>query len=1365
MRKKAFLFMFLFPLIFISSISNVAETKGVERDFDYLCEATGEWGDFFDDVPVTVTYETDVPESVEPGEDFNLSNTSFTMDVSQGGFTLTEANFSVSAENEDSIIEASFEDLDLDLSGEPPFEFSFPAEGDLGPIVAGESGEVIIKADDLEMTAVVEIAAGNMTANYQCSLEEEDSMIAMIPIEEDQSDVQNIEEDIQYECNVQVSIIDLDFDMDTTIYATAPETVAPGEESSAINSYLEAWIPGDVVSTINTVLQADYIEGEASQFYVHAENLGDTVNVADPAITIPETPVPEEGPLQLIVPEDQADAGLEAGPFEAGQEGEMVFSAGDIYVELAPTNNPDAVMEASCTPADEEDATLTIIPIEEDGEDPPEVLVGSIELDGNEEMELEVGDDFEDPGFTVVDEEGNNITDEVEVSVEGEVDTTVAGTNELHYFVEDNEDIDPATRTVTVAEPDEEDPPEDLVGSVELDGSEEMELEVGDDFEDPGFTVVDEEGSNITDEVEVSVEGEVDTTIAGTYELNYFVEDNEGIDPATRTVTVVEPDEEDPPEDLVGSIELDGSEEMELEVGDDFEDPGFTVVDEEGSNITDEVEVSVEGEVDTTTAGTYELNYFVEDNEDIDPATRTITVVEPDEEDPPEDLVESIELDGSEEMGLEVGDDFEDPGFTVVDEEGNNITDEVEVSVEGEVDTTAAGTYELHYFVEDNEDIDPATRTVNVAEPDEEDPPEAPVGSIELDGNEEMELEVGDDFEDPGFTVVDEEGNNITDEVEVSVEGEVDTTAAGTYELHYFVEDNEDIDPATRTVTVAEPDEEDPPEAPVGSIELDGNEEMELEVGDDFEDPGFTVVDEEGNNITDEVEVSVEGEVDTTAAGTYELHYFVEDNEDIDPATRTVVVSEPDEEDPPEAPAGSINLDGNEEMELEVGDDFEDPGFTVVDEEGNNITDEVEVSVEGEVDTTAAGTYELHYFVEVNEDIDPATRTVVVSEPDEEDPPEAPAGSINLDGNEEMELEVGDDFEDPGFTVVDEEGNNITDEVEVSVEGEVDTTAAGTYELHYFVEVNEDIDPATRTVVVSEPDEEDPAEGNFLSGMGVPAGDLGEVGDHYLDTESMELFVKQDADDWGTLGTFEGNVPTVEDGSMFTDEGAPAAELGQENNLYFDTLGNEVYEKTADGWELIADVVEPGDEDPPEDPEDPAGVNFFSDVGAPEDDFGDVGDHYLNTDNMELYVYDEDDGWTSLGILQGDDGEPGPPGEDGEDGTMFYTGEGEPSAELGEEGDLYLDTETGKLYENEAGEWEHIFTIPDDESAAEEEKGQPHGPKEDKGNGENGSDSTDEEEGGALPDTAGSTPLMILIGSLLAIGGGALLFRRKLALT
>src|SRR5699024_7664416 len=105
----------------------------------------------------------------------------------------------------------------------------------------------------------------------------------------------------------------------------------------------------------------------------------------------------------------------------------------------------------------------------------------------------------------------------------------------------------------------------------------------------------------------------------------------------------------------------------------------------------------------------------------------------------------------------------------------------------------------------------------------------------------------------------------------------------------------------------------------------------------------------------------------------------------------------------------------------------------------------------------------------------------------------------------------------------------------------------------------------------------------------------------------------------------------------------------------------------------------------------------------------------------------------------GEDGEDGQDGEDGEDGQDGEDGEDGQDGEDGEDGQDGKDGEDGKDgkansgYKKDNRASSGTVTISDNN---------------------NGS-------GGSLPDTATTNPLFILFGSVMAVGGGALVFIRR----
>lgn len=172
--------------------------------------------------------------------------------------------------------------------------------------------------------------------------------------------------------------------------------------------------------------------------------------------------------------------------------------------------------------------------------------------------------------------------------------------------------------------------------------------------------------------------------------------------------------------------------------------------------------------------------------------------------------------------------------------------------------------------------------------------------------------------------------------------------------------------------------------------------------------------------------------------------------------------------------------------------------------------------------------------------------------------------------------------------------------------------------------------------------------------------------------------------------------------------------------------------------------------------------SWYTGEGAPSDELGNNGDSYLDVTTGNVYKRDPNT-WNQIGNLKGEDGEPGTPG------TKWYTGDDEPADDLGRIGDLYLNKENGDVYERTADGWISIANLEG-----------PVGPPGPTGNGSGGDTdkNTDDEnvkkkgdgnekekgEGGKLPKTATSLPTLILIGTLLITAGGVLFLRRRKAI-
>lgn len=221
-------------------------------------------------------------------------------------------------------------------------------------------------------------------------------------------------------------------------------------------------------------------------------------------------------------------------------------------------------------------------------------------------------------------------------------------------------------------------------------------------------------------------------------------------------------------------ITLLGAATVALMVGDTFVDPRATAQDAEDGNIS--ADIVVDGNVDTSSPGTYVLTYSVSDSQGLaaDPVSRTVIVGT--------NNIPVITLVGDATVTVTAGDAYTDAGATAQDVEDGDLTAQIAVGGDA-VDTDTVGTYIITYNVTDS-DGNPAaevTRTVTVVSN------EPPV--ITLNGSAFVRLTVGDSYTDEGATASDAEDGDLTADIVVGGDA-VDTLVAGTYVITYDVTDS-----------------------------------------------------------------------------------------------------------------------------------------------------------------------------------------------------------------------------------------------------------------------------------------------------------------------------------------------------------------------------------------------------------------------------------------------------------------------------------------------------------------------------------------------------------------------------------------------
>ncbi|HBI6483584.1 TPA: bacterial Ig-like domain-containing protein, partial [Listeria monocytogenes] len=266
-------------------------------------------------------------------------------------------------------------------------------------------------------------------------------------------------------------------------------------------------------------------------------------------------------------------------------------------------------------------------------------------------------------------------------------------------------------------------------------------------------------------------------------------------------------------------------------------------------------------------------------------------------------------------------------------------------------------------------------------------------------------LYIGSDWQaEANFdSAIDKDGNPV-DFKDVTVEGTVDTTKAGMYEVKYS------YDGVTSVATIT-----------VKAIQTAVNvHDSTLYLGSDWKaaDNFDSAIDKEGNPV-DLKDVTVEGTVDTTKAGTYEVKYRY----DGVTSAATITVK---------AIQTAVNV---HDSTLYIGSDWKaaDNFDSAIDKEGNPV-DFKDVTVEGTVDTAKAGTYEVKYSY------DGVTSAVTITV-------KAIQTAVNV---HDSTLYIGSDWKaaDNFDSAIDKEGNPV-DFKDVTVEGTVDTTKVGTYEVKY----------------------------------------------------------------------------------------------------------------------------------------------------------------------------------------------------------------------------------------------------------------------------------------------------------------------------
>jgi hypothetical protein len=247
----------------------------------------------------------------------------------------------------------------------------------------------------------------------------------------------------------------------------------------------------------------------------------------------------------------------------------------------------------------------------------------------------------------------------------------------------------------------------------------------------------------------------------------------------------------------------------------------------------------------------------------------------------------------------------------------------------------------------------------------------------------------------------------------------------------------------------------------------------------------------------------------------------------------------------------------------------------------------------------------------------------------------------------------------------------------------------------------------------------------WYTGIGAPSS-LYNNGDLYLNISNGDVY-KQVAGVWGaSLTNIKGPAGST-GGRWYTGTAVPTSATGNDGDLYLKTDTSDVYSRSAGAWSIIANIngaigatgatgpagptgatgplgptgpqgttgpTGPQGATGPTGPTGPAGTNGTNGVngatwrqgsGAPSNTLGVDNDFYLNTATSDIYQRSSGT-YGIIANIKGATGAAGTNGTNGTNGSVWYNGATTPST-LYNNGDYYLNTLTGDVYQQTAGAW------------------------------------------------------------------------------
>jgi uncharacterized repeat protein (TIGR01451 family) len=566
----------------------------------------------------------------------------------------------------------------------------------------------------------------------------------------------------------------------------------------------------------------------------------------------------------------------------------------------------------------------------------------SISLNGASTASVECGSDFNDPGATAVNGTGQSVPVTVSYTNGFDPGAPAVGSYTATYTATEGANSVSTTRTINVAD--------SQAPAIAVTGANPYKIEVGSctPFTDPGATAND--GCAGPKPVSSSISGpggatSVNNNVAGTYIITYTATDGTHQATATRTVLVgtFPPDEIDQPPsaDVPPTITLIGDDQITIECGTPFTDPGATAAVCGGS-----VSVTTTGTVDIHTPGTYSITYTATANSLTSTAVRSVTV-------DPDNTAPIITVTGANPMTVECHSSFTDPGAVAHDACAGDFA----ATPSGAVDPNTVGQYTITYNASDpsGHAAAPVTRTVNVVDTTPPTITTCPAPQS-ADANSSCQAAV------PNFA-----GSAVATDLCSSAVTITQSPAAGTMvglgptTVTITAKDNDNNSSTCQTTFTV--NDKTPPTITLNGA---GPNPMYVECHTSFTDPGATAHD----NCSADFAATATGSVGVDAVGTYTITYNASDTagNPATPVTRTVIVQD--------TTKPVITLIGANPQYVECHTSYPELGATANDSCAGSFA----ATPSGSVNANVVGTYTINYNA-----TDPSgnaatqvTRTVIV---------------------------------------------------------------------------------------------------------------------------------------------------------------------------------------------------------------------------------------------------------------------------------------------------------------------------------------------------------------------------------------------------